>query len=198
MIWDIRKAPKVFTNINKELLQKLRDKRISIYTLHTPLDKNSEYSTSVNLARVLGIKKIGDFCEYFGVMVGVIGTTELKTIEELYNRLSSVVDHKTKLWNYGSNEIKDQKVALIAGGGNEAESNQKIIDIGINTFVTGITLLNDYSKKAHDVAKSGNLNIIGGTHYSTEKFACMKMCEYFENLGIQTEFIEDVPILEDM
>jgi hypothetical protein len=39
---------------------------------------------------------------------------------------------------------------------------------------------------------------LGGTHYSTEKFACMAMTKYFEKLGLPSEFIEDAPGLADL
>ena len=99
---------------------------------------------------------------------------------------------------YGSDKIKDQKVALIAGGGNEIEIIQEIIDLGINTYVTGITALNEYSKEVHEFEKENGINIIGGTHYSTEKFACIALCKYFKKLGLNCEFLEDFPVLEDL
>lgn len=198
MIWDIRKAPNIFTNINPELLPKLKERRISIFTLHVPLDKNGKYSTTVNLAKVLGITQEGEFFEYFGVKVGVIGRTKLRTPEELTDKLASVVGHKTKLWKYGSDEIKNGRVGLGAGGGNEVSVLQEVAKLRINTYVTGITALNDYSRKTHEFAKENEINIIGGTHYSTEKFACLALCDYFENTRLDCKFIEDKPVLEDV
>jgi putative NIF3 family GTP cyclohydrolase 1 type 2 len=198
MIWDIRNAPRVFTNINRKLLPKLREKRISIYTLHVPLDKNGEYSTTMNLAKVLRIIPEDEFCEYYGVKVGIVGKTKLDTSEELANKIASIVKHKVKLWKYGTNEIKDHKVALVAGGGNEVEVFREIVERKINIFVTGVTALNNYSREAHEFAKENKINIIGATHYSTEKFACIAMCDYFKKRGLPCEFIEDKPILEDM
>jgi hypothetical protein len=40
--------------------------------------------------------------------------------------------------------------------------------------------------------------LLGGTHYSTEKFACQEMCKYFDKFEIKTEFIEDEPMMEDL
>lgn len=197
MVWDIRKTP-VFQDINKKMLNKLKERKISIYTIHVPLDKNGEYSTTTNLAKALDITIEGEFYEYFGVKVGVYGKTDLNKPEQLAGRLKSVVGHKTKLWKYGSDEIQDQKVALIAGGGNEIDIIQEIIDLGINTYVTGITAINEYSQKTHEFEKEKGINLIGGTHYSTEKFACIALCRYFEELGFNCEFIEDYPVIEDI
>ena len=197
MIWDIRNTP-VFLDINLKLLPKLKEQKISIYTIHVPLDKNGEYSTTINLAKALEITPEGEFYEYYGVKVGIYGKTDLKTPEELADKLSSKVGHKTKLWKYGSDEIQDQKVALIAGGGNEIDIIQEILDLGINTYITGITAINEYSQKTHEFEKEKGINLIGGTHYSTEKFACIALCIFFEELDLNCEFIEDHPVMEDI
>ncbi len=51
---------------------------------------------------------------------------------------------------------------------------------------------------AHQIAEKYKINVIGGTHYSTEKFACIKMKEYFNRFEVFCEFIEDKPCFEDM
>jgi len=200
MIWDISKIPP-FTNISPDLLPKLKEKRISLYTLHVPLDKNGEYSTTTNLAKALSIVPESEFCEYFGVNVGIIGRTNFDTVEELANKVKQEVGHKVKLYKYGVKEIKNGKVALVAGGGNDPDTIPEIAKFGINVFITGITKLDkNYppSIKAHSLLKRFKINLIGATHYSTEKFACIAMTNYFRNLGLPCEFIKGKPGLEDM
>jgi len=197
-IWDIREAPEVFQQMDRELLQQLRERRISIYNLHVPLDNYGEYSTSVSLARALGIKPKRSFALYFGGLCGVFGVTDLTTVQELKERFESAVRHKVKLYPYGSAKIENKVVAVAAGGGNSVEILEEIANAGINTFVVGISAKNDYSKKAHDFAEKHKINVLGGTHYSTERFACIAMVEYFKKLGLPSEFIEDAPVMEDM
>jgi len=197
-IWDIRKAPEVFQQMNKKLLKQFKERRISIYNLHVPLDNYSQYSTSNTLAKALEIKIIKPFSPYFGSLCGVIGKTDCKTVQELSKRFQKAVKHRIKLYRYGDNEIKNNKVAIVAGGGNSPDVLRDIKKERINAFVTGISALNSHSKKAHDYARKHKINILGGTHYSTEKFACMAMCNYFRKLGLKSEFIEGRPILEDM
>lgn len=197
MIWDIRKAPKVFSNISKEYLKEFKKRNISIFALHVPLDNFGEYSTSSTLADQLHITEKTAFAEYFGALAGVIGTSNVKTIDELKNIFENAVGHKIWIYTYGDTVIKNQKVAIIAGGGL-TEYIQTIADLWINTFVTGISWKNSHSEDAHDIAKKYGINILWWTHYSTEKFACQKMVGYFEEQGIPTKFIDDDPILEDM
>jgi hypothetical protein len=40
--------------------------------------------------------------------------------------------------------------------------------------------------------------VVGATHYSTEKYACMSMVEYFVGLGVEAEFVEGTPRMEDL
>lgn len=197
-IWDIRKAPEVFQQMDRNLLQQFKDRRISIYNFHVPLDNYGDYSTSVTLAKALGIKPEKPFAPYFGSLCGVFGRTNLKTVQQLKEKFESAICHRASLYKYGQDEIKNQTVAVIAGGGNDVEMLEEIAKERVNTFVTGITVKNEYSKKPHESAEKHGINILGGTHYSTERFACMAMGDYFKKIGLPSEFIEDKPVLEDM
>lgn len=197
-IWDITKAPKVFSQMDKKLLKKFQEKRISIYNLHVPLDNFGKYSTSNSLAEALGIQELQGFAPYFGGMCGSFGKTKHKTVDELSKEFEKAVGHKVSLYQYGNKAIKNGKVAVIAGGGNDIEYLKQIADEGVNTFITGITAKNSHSQKAHDFAKEHKINVLGGTHYSTEKFACVAMCDYFKKLGLESEFIPGKPGIEDM
>lgn len=165
-----------------------------------PLDKNGPYSTSVCLAKALDVIPVGEFALYFGAMAGVTGKTDCRTVEELAKKVELAVGHRVKLWPYGSKEIKDGKVALGAGG-NFPEEITEVAGLGINTFVTGLTKPSKGylpSLETHRLAKENKVNIIGATHYSTEKFACIAMAEYFKKLGLLAEFIAGEPDLNDL
>ena len=196
-IWDIRKTPEVFQQMDKELLKQFKDRRISIYNLHVPLDNYGEYSTSVSLAKALGVKPQKAFAPYFGVLAGVFGKTDLSTIQDLRKAFEKSVGHKVSLYNYGDSEIKDRIVAVVAGGGLD-DTIEEIAQNKVNVLVTGITVKNDHSKKSHDFAKKHRINILGGTHYSTERFACISIVDYFKKMRLLSEFIEDEPVMEDM
>lgn len=199
MIWDISSVP-VYKSINREYLKKFKENRISIYSIHVPLDKNGPYSTSICLAKALDVIPTGEFAEYFGAMAGVTGKTKFQKREELAEKAASVMGHKIKLWSYGSQGIKDAKVAVGAGG-NFPEEITELAKLGINTLITGVTRpVKSYapSMETHRLAKENKINIIGATHYSTEKFACMAMVEYFKKLGLAAEFIAGEPDLNDL
>ena len=196
-IWDIR-IPTVFYNMDRDLLEKLKNNRISIFNYHVPLDNFGEYATTKTLADALGLEIEKPFGEYRGALAGVIGRTPCTTVEELNAVFSEAVGHQTKLYLYGESLIKDGRVAVCAGGGNDMEIVPELLEQGIKVHITGVTVQNDYSASVHAFERENRINLLGGTHYSTEKFACQKICEYFEKLGLSAVFIEDAPIFEDM
>ena len=195
--WDLSKK-EIWPQMDTKLLDKFRKKGISIYNLHVPLDNYGKYSTSVSLSKALDIKPVKKFSEYHGGYAGVFGKTECVDVYQLSKKFDRALGHKTKLYLYGDWEIKNKKVGVVAGGGNSVDVLQEIADDHINVLVTGLTKLNDYSKQAHDFAKKNKINILGGTHYSTEKFACIAMVDYFKKLGLKAEFLDGKPGMADL
>ncbi len=196
-IWDIT-IPDVFKQMNKSLLQKFKEKKISIYNLHVPLDNFSEYSTSNTLAKALNAKVEKPFAPYFGALAGALGKTDCESVECLKNKFESAVGHEVKLYQHGEKNIKGKIIAFAAGGGNDMDVLKEMLENDVKTLITGVTVKNDFSKEVHEFAERNEINVLGGTHYSTEKFACMEMVNYFENLGLVSEFIGDVPMMEDL
>lgn len=196
-IWDIRRA-KPFYQMDKELIEEFKHRRISIYTLHVPLDNYSEYSTSKTLADALEIEIEKPFKEYCGALSGVIGKTNCKTMEELHEKFSKVLGHNTRLYLYGDKVIEHGRVAIVAGGGNNMETIYEMLHNEVKVLITGISVNSVAYSQVHEFEEKNRINVLGGTHYSTEKFACKKMCDYFEEQGIIAVFIEGEPVYEDM
>jgi len=182
----------------EEYIAKLKERNISIYVLHHPLDNHGKYSTCGTLAEKLKIEIEKPAFLYFGAYCGVVGTTDCKTTAELQARYSQVVGHKTSLYQYGNENIQGEKIALCPGGGNDMFVINEMMERNIKTLITGVTIVNDHSRKTHEFEKVNCINVLGGTHYSTEKYAPMEMCNYFNDLGLPSEFIEDVPDLFDL
>ena len=199
MNWDLSKDPDTaFYVPNPELLKELRERRVSFFNFHYPLDNYSHYSTSKTLAEALGIIVEKPFAEFSGALCGVIGTTDCNNIHDLNEKFSQTVEHETKLYPYGKNIIANNRVAIVAGGGNDVAVVKEAIENDVNVLISGLSLKNKYSSAAHELEKEHGINLLGGTHYSSEKFACIAMCEYFRELGLPSEFVHDVPCLEDL
>jgi len=199
LAWDLSKDPNIaFYQINIELLKRLKERRVSLFNFHLPLDNYGDYSTGKTLADALGIIIERPFNLYYGALCGVIGTTDCKDIHELNDKYSQIVGHKTKLYHYGESRIINNRVGICAGGGNDCDVVNELIENGINVLISGLTVNNKYSAATHKLEEENKVNLIGGTHYSSEKYACMAICGYFHKLGLQAEFIEDIPCFEDL
>jgi len=200
MIWETPFEEYPFKNIPANYIEEMKERRISYYAIHLPLDRNGPYSTGMSLARGLGIEPIGEFAEFNDIMVGVIGKTECESVHLLVAKVRDAVGHDVKLWNYGTAQIPNQKVAVVGGGGNYPQIAEELGELNIRTYITGVTMkVPSYEPSLvfHDICKSHGINVIGATHYSTEKFACIAVLKFFEDLGLPSEFLNDDPSFDD-
>ncbi len=200
MIWDTSLEGFPFRNIPARYLDVLKENRISLYTIHVPLDRNGAYSTTVSLARALEIETDREFFDYFGSKVGVIGKTECTSYFELSGKVKEVVGHLPKIYVHVSNQKFNQKVAVVAGGGNYPEIVEELAETDVKFYITGVTRKkSDYepSLRFHEICQKNKITVIAATHYSTEKFACIAIQKFFEDLGLPTEFLDDEPSFSD-
>jgi putative NIF3 family GTP cyclohydrolase 1 type 2 len=190
-----------FYNIPVKYLKQLKEKRISFYVMHIPLDKNGPYSTSVNLAKALQLQVCDEFCEYIGTKVGVICKTDFTKLSDFALHVRNIIGHDIKVRRYGDETIENKKVAVAAGGGCIDFVAREISALGINTYLTGVSKPMpsfEPGMEFHRIAKENKINLVGATHYSTEKYACIAMVDYFAGLGMEAEYIEGTPCMEDL
>ncbi|MCL1806839.1 MAG: Nif3-like dinuclear metal center hexameric protein [Oscillospiraceae bacterium] len=199
LAWDSSREPGVLNvQINSGLLEKLKANRVSLFNYHLPLDHIGEYSVNRMLANELGITIEKPFGEFGGAVCGILGTIDCDNVHELQRRFSKVIGHEAKLYLYGDEKIKDNRVGMCGGCGNDRGIVNQFLETGINTYITGVSINGLYWGDVHELQKAKGVNVLGGTHYSTEKFACMAMCEYFQKLGLPSDYVADVPCLGDL
>lgn len=190
-----------FYNMPVENLKELKARHISFYVLHIPLDKNGDYSTSMSLARVLQLPVESEFCEYLGCKVGVICRADFTKITDFALHVKKTVGHDVKVRQYGDEIIKDKRIAIAAGGGCIDFVGRELAELGVNAYLTGLTKPMpsfEPGMEFYRIAKESRINVVGATHYSTEKYACMAMVDYFAGFGVEAEFIEGKPSMEDL
>ena len=87
----------------------------------------------------------------------------------------------------------------MAGISRSTDAYRFLEENDINVLVTGVTAPTvEWSQKIHAAAKEHHVTLLGGTHYSTEKFALMSLVPYFRNFGIEAEFIPEAPDLREL
>ena len=187
----------------ERIIAQIKERNIAVYVLHHPLDNYSPYATCQTMADAVGLQVERPAFLYCGAWCGVIGTmADCPDIYALQARFATAVGHRASLYPYGHHpeheHIQGQKIAVAPGGGNVDFVLEEMLRDNIKILMTGVTLINEYSAASHTFARENGITLLGGTHYSTEKFAPMAMCRYFAELGLAAEFIEDAPKLYDI
>jgi putative NIF3 family GTP cyclohydrolase 1 type 2 len=187
-----------YPDIPDNLIHRMKENRINLFSYHIPLDRHSIYSPSYTLSITLGLKPYDTFYLQNGVYMGELCYGDYGNVADLCTSLEKVLGHDVKLYTYGDKGIKNKRIAVMAGCAKQ-DIYEFLKKQGINTFVTGVTNKEVFwVPKIHELAECNEINIIGGTHYSTEKFALISISNCFIKLGIPCEFIEEKPNMSDI
>lgn len=186
-------SDKGFLSLPKNYLQKLKDKKISVYSLHNPLDQDIEMSTSKSIARKLNLKNE----EIFSNGEGILGSLENPYyFDEFIELLKNVFGIKKLCFEKKIDKV--YKIAIVAGGGTDIDLIRNISKLSPDTYLTGeyvSRIKNSYAEKERTSFRIMNakisFNLIACSHYGTEKIVMQNELEKFlQQLEIKTEFIE--------
>jgi|SRR3989344_824562 len=198
--WNGKRNGPGFIHFEERDYQLMEGMGISIYSLHTPMDKNRNdkvVSTAYAFAKIIKMKIMEEFAsednENQDFLIGLIGKVQESKLDSFVKKLNSTLDYKVKVMK------KDDKVGIVAivtGGGFIPEMIKEAKEKGVTTYITGVITPNDskwckenYSKSFSEINKM-DINIIGCSHYLTEKWAMEMSIPYFGQI-CKAEFIED-------
>jgi putative NIF3 family GTP cyclohydrolase 1 type 2 len=186
--------------ISEDEIRKLERQGHSVYISHAPLDTHPIYGTSVTLSEVVGVRPTDRFYDYFGVPTAVAGEVEEQDFQDFAEHVRKrllrpkvdVVQHTPRV----------RKVAVVAGGGDLPDVLREVHDLGADTMLLG-TLENRWGvrgvQEAHKeflrLNEKFKINLIGGSHYNTERLAMVKVLGFLEQLGVPCHFCEDEGLL---
>jgi len=193
---------------NEKGLQPMRAKQIekllqeghSLYVAHAPLDTHKKYGTSVGLAKICGISIDKLFFDYFGAPTALIGSIPRMSFESFAQSVQQNLSRPFLTLHKHQEDV--EKIGVIAGGGDMPEILQEVYNNGCDTLLTGtiehrwdVPFIQEGNKKFHELNKKLKLNLIGGTHYGTERPAMIYIIDLFKEIGIESEFVEDESLL---
>ena len=160
---------------------------INLYVSHLPLDMHPLLGNNILLARALGLKNLQPFGVYHGSHIGFEGRlSKTGSVRSVSDILRKVCGGPVSALPFGPAKIR--RVAVVAGRGRSAlpEAIEKKIDL----FVTG-----EVVHETHHEALEGNINVIYGGHYHTEKSGVLAAGDFLnKKFGIDAVFL-DVPTL---
>ena len=183
-----------YSVIPEELIQAMKDNRISLVSYHIPMDAAWHYSPAFTLGEALG----GNIYDYWypqnGGLIGVLCSSGYETVSQLKAGFVKLLGHKASCTQYGAEALNGGKFAVMPGCSKSLEAYAYLKKVGVNVLVTGVTSPTvEWSQKVHEAARENGITLLAGTHCNTEQYAPRKMCTYFSNLGLESEFIPETP-----
>lgn len=180
-------------------ISRLKERRISVFNYHIPLDRVSPWSPGTNLAKALGLTPYEEFYEQNLVRMGLLCHSPYQNLSQLTAAAEQTFGHPVKAYPYGGEVLKDGKVAIMGGGASNPNIYAQLRERGINVFLTGMTAPHiPWAARNHEEARKNAVSLVGGTHYSTEKYAVMEMVKFFQRLGLESEFLPETPNFEEL
>lgn len=187
--------------ITAETLEALVRSNGSVYVAHAPLDTHKKYGTSLSLARLVGIEVDEFFYDYFGAPVALIGHIPRIALEEFAEHVRRRLRRPSLTLD--KHRLEVERVAVAAGGGDIPEILAYAGKACCDTLLTGtvenrwaIPSVQEGNRKFHDLNATLKLNLIGGTHYATERPAMLEVVELFRSYGIPCDYCEDEELLQ--
>lgn len=184
--------------LSAETLKTLSERNTSIYALHAPLDTHPVHGTSRILAEYCGISVSEMFFDYYGAPAALIGNVPAQSVAVFSDCVRNALQRPDVTVH--KHRANVERVAVIAGGGDMPGILQHAHDAKCDTMFTG-TIVNRWgfprgaNREFLDLNNDLRLNLIGGTHYGTERPAMIKLVGFFENRGIPCRFVEDSSLL---
>jgi putative NIF3 family GTP cyclohydrolase 1 type 2 len=190
-----------FLPLSRSSFEIMRERGISFYQVHLPLDVHPEVSPSRLCAVGMGLMDLVEchrVCDLPGGAV-VLGDSDL-TLDELAGRLHEYLGEEVPVRVLTRPRERAGRVASVGGGGADLAVLEEALRHGCTTYVTG----NIDTKCRLDFVQEGvrafrrrvdeaGVALIDGTHYGTEKPPQLAMVRWFKALGLDAEFLPDVP-----
>jgi putative NIF3 family GTP cyclohydrolase 1 type 2 len=190
-----------FFPLARSSFELMRDRGISFYHVHLPLDVHPEISPSRLCAAGLGLTDLREcftVCDLPGGAV-VVGQSTL-TLDQLAERLHTSLGEEVPVQVLTRPRDEAGCVAVAAGGGADPAALEESLRHGCTTYVTGnaatrcrLAFAQEGPRAFRARAEAAGVAVLDATHYGTEKPPQIAMVKWFQSRGIEAEFLPDVP-----
>jgi putative NIF3 family GTP cyclohydrolase 1 type 2 len=164
-----------FVPIKEEYIKKIKDKNLSVYTCHVPLDYHKQLGTSFAIAKALKGNIVDGFSPNDNgsnlVLVCNVEETNTDALEQKLKEIFELpyVDFEGKRLD------NIRKIAIVAGCGDKVDWMKEAEKKGVQAYITGeihCHIDNEYGKmkyeKMIDYAKNTPMSLIGVSHSASE------------------------------
>ncbi len=159
-----------FVPISESYLHRTKEKELSIFTCHVPLDHHIELGTNAAIAHALGATMLEQICYDDGWLCEINKHSTDQLIEKLRHIFDiPYVDFEGR--KYESIE----KIAVIAGCGDKVEMMKEAERKGAQAYITGEVhchIDNEYGRQKYKIMKqyvaNTSMSLIGVSHSASE------------------------------
>jgi putative NIF3 family GTP cyclohydrolase 1 type 2 len=191
-----------FLPLARESFRAMRERALSFYHVHAPLDMHPRVSPSRLCAGALGLR---EFEEYYPIAKGipggavVIGRSD-DSLDGLARRLGAYLGPEIPVRVLSRPRAQAGRVAVAAGGGADRDMLRESLARGCQTFVTGNAATRcrlDFVQREVQaflrLAEEAAVAVVDATHYGMEKPPQIEMVAWFRERGLAAEFLPEGP-----
>ena len=191
-----------FLPLSRESFDSLKQRSCGFFHAHAPLDMHPEVSPSRLCAEGVGLEALE---EYYPIADGIPGGAAIiggsgLSLEGLAEAFRVFLGPEIKVHVITRPRPEAGRVAVVAGGGADAEILQASIERGCQTYVTGnaatncrIDWVQEKVRVFRELAEETDVALIDAMHYGMEKPPQLEMVSWFQRLGLPAEFVPDGP-----
>ena len=180
----------------------MRERGISLYNVHAPLDMHPEISPSRLCAegvRLEGLEEYFPICEGIPGGAAIIGESRL-SVDGLAEALRAYLGPEIKVHVLTRPRGEAGRVAMVAGGGAVLDILEASLERGCQTYVTGnaatncrLDFVQEQVRAFRERAEPAGVTLIDAMHYGMEKPPQLAMAEWFRARGLEARFVPDGP-----
>jgi putative NIF3 family GTP cyclohydrolase 1 type 2 len=185
-----------FLPLARRSFERMRADGIGFYHVHAPIDHHPQISPSRLCAAGMGVPVDEEYlpiAEGIGGGAAVIGGSD-GTVDDLAESLQALLGPEIPVTIVRRRAGTDAagRVAVVGGGGADAEALEASVARGCQTYVTG-GVFTRWADEFLALAESSGIAVVDGTHYGTEIPPQLAMLDWFRARGLEARFIADGP-----
>ena len=170
-----------WTGKRYELLRRLLESDLAVYSSHLPLDLHPRLGNNARLCALLGLRKLRPFFFTHGKHIGFRASAAVAR-KELAKRLERATRIEPLLLPGGPATCK--RIGVVTGGAGSELA--KAAAEGVDTFVTG-----EGPHWTYALAEELGVNVLYGGHYATETFGVKALAAHLSSrFKVPWEFID--------
>jgi putative NIF3 family GTP cyclohydrolase 1 type 2 len=191
-----------FLPLARETFEAMRERGISLYNAHAPLDMHPEVSPSRLCAEGAGLEALEEYfpiCEGLSGGAAIIGESRLG-VDGLADAFRSYLGPEIQVTVLTRPRVDAGRVAVVAGGGAQLPILEASLERGCETYVTGnaatrcrLDFVQAEVGAFRERADAAGVTLIDAMHYGMEQPPQWAMAEWLRARGLDAEFVPDGP-----